>query len=656
MESVDIAIGRLVVHIGEPCGAVLREAAPSERPRFHPVPTPILIQPSLIRGLVGRRGELAEALAALDQDVPVEISGPPGIGKTALLRHIAHHPRASSVDGVVYISARRQSSLDLRHRLFDAFYTADTPCRPTPADIRRGLRDRYALILLDDVSLTQPEIEEVFEAAPRCAFVIAARERILWGETRAIVLAGLLAEDTIALFERELERTLDADERAAATRAAVRLEGHPLRIRQGAALIRARGIPPDAWAEHLTPDTLIAELVTAVDEKERRVLLALAPLAGLPISLQHVAEMAGLTDVEPVLIGLARRGLVARQQSRYRLVDGVADRLRRTDDLKPPVNRVITYFTAWADRQRRNQASLLDAADALGRVQECAMDERRWGETLRFGRQLERPLVAAARWGTWGSVLERCLTAAKAIGDRSVEAWALHQLGTRAVHLADADLARRLLEQAAQLRDELGETAAAAVSRRNLGFIIPKRSDDARREQLTRPFDDAGDDDTFALYERAAPRRVRSSASEAAALVLTVLLLAALGGFAYPALSNRGLLGGNRTEQAPPAPAPAMTASPLPAPPPRETQDVRRANIRIFTARPGSIATKRPTDLCYAVSDAVQTRIEPVLGVVDAVDALTCRRVTPTRTTTYELTAVGRDGVPVSQQVVIVVR
>jgi hypothetical protein len=30
--------------------------------------------------------------------------------------------------------------------------------------------------------------------------------------------------------------------------------------------------------------------------------------------------------------------------------------------------------------------------------------------------------------------------------------------------------------------------------------------------------------------------------------------------------------------------------------------------------------------------------------------------VVPSRTTTYELTAVGRDGVPVSQQVVIVVR
>ena len=81
-----------------------------------------------------------------------------------------------------------------------------------------------------------------------------------------------------------------------------------------------------------------------------------------------------------------------------------------------------------------------------------------------------------------------------------------------------------------------------------------------------------------------------------------------------------------------------------------------RANILIFTARPGSIASARPTELCYAVSEASQARIEPGVGDVTPASALTCRRVAPVRTTTYKLTAHGRDGVPVMQQVVIVVR
>ena len=77
--------------------------------------------------------------------------------------------------------------------------------------------------------------------------------------------------------------------------------------------------------------------------------------------------IAELTDVESVLTALARKSLVATHESRYRLVDGVADRLRRTGDLKPSINRAITYFTAWADRHRRNREQLFEAADALAK-------------------------------------------------------------------------------------------------------------------------------------------------------------------------------------------------------------------------------------------------------------------------------------------------
>ena len=34
---------------------------------------------------------------------------------------------------------------------------------------------------------------------------------------------------------------------------------------------------------------------------------------------------------------------------------GVADRLRRREDLKPWVHRVITYFTAWRDEEGSTQ-------------------------------------------------------------------------------------------------------------------------------------------------------------------------------------------------------------------------------------------------------------------------------------------------------------
>ena len=46
----------------------------------------------------------------------------------------------------------------------------------------------------------------------------------------------------------------------------------------------------------------------------------------------------------------------------------------------------------------------------------------------------------------------------------------------------------------------------------------------------------------------------------------------------------------------------------------------------------------------------------PGVGEVAPVSKLTCLRVAPVRTTTYELSAYGRDNLPVRQQLVIVVK
>jgi hypothetical protein len=94
--------------------------------------------------------------------------------------------------------------------------------------------------------------------------------------------------------------------------------------------------------------------------------------------------------------------------------------------------------------------------------------------------------------------------------------------------------------------------------------------------------------------------------------------------------------------------------APIPSEPPAEATP--SSSILIFTARPGSIATTRSTQICYAVSGASQARIEPSIGEVDPTPTLSCRRVAPRRTTTYELTAYGRDGRHARQQVVVVVR
>jgi hypothetical protein len=673
-----VAVGRFVLRIGEPSGTVVREASRTERVHIHPRPTPILVRPRLIRRLLDRRMEVAAALSALDAGLPVELSGEAGIGKTAILRHLAHHARATSfVDGIAYVRARHQPLTDLLQLVFEAFYESDEISQPTDAEIRRGLRDKQALILLDDVHLTQHELEQVLDYAPHSAFVVATRARCLWGEVRSLALKGLSSEDAVLLLEQELERALDDAERSAAASLCAALGGHPVRILQAAALVRDHGISVDEWARSITPATLIAELIASIDEKERRALLALTALPRVPLTAQHVSGIAELTDIEPALRTLARRGLVDGSESRHRLADGVADQLRRTDDLTPWVNRAITYFTGWAERYRRSPGRLLEESEALLSAQRYAADARRWGEVLRVGILLEGALVTGARWGAWAISLDRSLAAAKALGDRSAEAWALHEIGTRAVCVGNPGTARALLSQAAALRELIDDTTAAAASRQNLGFVLAPAADESRDPMR---FSDLTDVDSFALRGATwSPAQTPSQSSIGRAVLIAVqmILAAGLGFLATVAaferswdvarigsILHRGVEPPTVTDPAAPRPVQAtdVYVSPSPGvrdvltPPPPQDSGPERASILIFTPRPGSIASGGPTRLCYAVSGAVRTRLEPGIGEVPPARTLTCIPVTPVRTTTYGLDAYGRDGYAVRQQLVIVVR
>jgi NB-ARC domain len=690
-----IAVGRYILQIGEPCGAVIHEALRAERAHFRPRPTPILLRPRLIRGFVDRRMDLAAALSALDAGLAVEASGEPGIGKTALLRHLAHHPRAASfADGIVYVSARNQISLDLQQLIFEAFYESGEFCKPTEAEIRRGLQDKHALILLDDVHLPQDELEQVLDIAPRAAFVVATRQRRLWGEMQSLVLKGLPAEDAVLLLEREIERSLDATERSAAATLCAAIGGSPLRILQAAAVIREHGISLDGWARIITQSPIV-NLMASIDEKERRALLALAALPGVPLRALHVSGIAEVTDIEPSLTALVRRGLVVGSQSGHQLADGVGDRLRRTEDLKPGANRAITYFTAWAERHLRSQDILLQESEALLRVQQYAGDARRSGEVLHLGRLLEGPLVVGARWGAWAVTLERCLCAAKAIGDRSAEAWALHELGSRALCLGEASTARALLNQAVKLRETLNDDVAAAASRRNLGFVLPPVFEYST-ERATTPLATVLDLDSLPLRAETPPAIASRNTHSTSVVLSAMLLFAILGGLAYwsqaaglsfrswnlvsigtfvqtgldrarahvatmrtprRAVSEPGVLPRDEpgavssTEE-----AVALAGDLPPSAPGPQAPLTNRASILIFTPRPGSITTGGPTRLCYAVSEALQVRLEPDIGEVAPTRTLTCLRVAPARTTTYQLSAYGRDGHQVTQRLVIVVR
>jgi hypothetical protein len=572
-------------------------------------------------------------------------------------------------DGIVYLSARHQSCADLLNLLFDAFYESDGVQKSTDVRIRRDLRDKRALILLDDVRLAQEELDRLFEIAPGCAFVVATHTRCLWDEGRTLTLAGLDAAQAVSLLERAVERPLEDRERPAAMRLCEGLAGHPLRILQAAALARDGRITFDSGSVAVGPDDLITRLMKSIDERQRRALLALISVPGVPLSVHHISAIAEVSDLEPGIQALLSLGLVVRDNARYQAAPGIADRLRRREDLQPWIHRAITYFTAWTARFQRNPHVLLEEAEALLRTQQSAADTRRSGEVLRIGRLLEGALIVGGRWGAWANVLERCLAAAKATGDRSAEAWALHQLGTRAVCVGDDSVARSLLGQSVAIRETLGDAGALAASRHNLGFVVAPVPVPVRPASPKPPAAPVGIDfDALPLRNATPAMATLRQPRRFGAIAAMALLLAGVGWLAGMAVDGvRSRASTTRPAEPPAIGAPLATTGDAGTqtgavlettadilPPAAEKVDA--SNILIFTARPGATAAGRSTEICYAVKDAFQARIDPGIGNVDPTSTLTCRRVAPARTTTYRLTASGRDGNDHTQSVVVVVR
>jgi LysM repeat protein len=475
--SGQVAVGNYNIQIGSVHGGVVNLNPAERQPAVRPRPAPVMLRPRPFRDMLDRETETSTVTADLQSQRPVQLHGQAGLGKTSLLRHLAYHaPTTPFPDGMIYLSARHISLPDLLQSLFEAFYQSDTLIKPTDAEIRHQLQDKHALIILDDVGLERDEVGALLDAAPACTFLLASTERRLWGEGRALALSGLPPDAALALVERELGRTLTPQERPVAETLCTALEGHPLRLIQAAALAREEGRPLAELAgemHHPSPEqTLLDGQLNSIAEPGRRVLAALAALNGAPLSAEHLAALTGLKEIGPVLDTLRQRGLVQAHSPRYSLTGPLTETLQQAWNLTPWVERALAYFTRWAEAQRADPERLLPEAEPILKTLEWAFNAGRWRDVLRLGRAVEGALALGRRWGAWRQVLQWMLQAAQALGEGVAEAWALHQLGSRALCLGDTASARTSLIRALRLRESLGDRIGTEVTRHNLNLLI----------------------------------------------------------------------------------------------------------------------------------------------------------------------------------------
>jgi hypothetical protein len=470
--SKSIVVGGLVYEASDTASRLRREREPSP-PRLSTAPAARLPLP--LAELLDRESEL-EILRAPPPRL-IELHARPGFGKTSLLRFLAGRPQPELYpDGVIYLGPDSLGGpADLIEALAAELVAGDPTWRPDDPELWELLESRRALLLLDEPPLTAEALQQLRGRFPSCAVVVASSSS---GEvTGALELTGLPTDAGVGLLEQQLGGSTIGAERDAAVRISSAFAGHPLALVQSAGLAREGASLSDLAAELAgSPHERLSELlIESLSEREERVLAALAAVDGASLSAERLSELAEVDPIEPMLDSLERRGLLRRDEKPDR-VAGLAqvnERLQEISDVTGYAEKAVRLFTGLAS----GSLSTDEALDDLGAVFSLlnwANANRRWQEALELVKVAETGLALARRFDAWGHALEHALHAGDQLGDKHAQAWALDRLGNRAALLGDRSAAKEYLQRAATLHASMGESAAAAVTRRNLDLVRPR--------------------------------------------------------------------------------------------------------------------------------------------------------------------------------------
>lgn len=424
------------------------------RPRLRQLP--VAVCPSENPELVGRDAQVALGRAAR-AGAPLQLYGPDGIGKSALVKRLAHALKGGR-DGVVFLRARGRPLDDVRIALYHALWESDVAYLPRPDELPSYLGDRDPLVLLDDLDLDRDDVEALLDTAPRATFIVASDERTLWSRGRAEDVGPLDHAAGTELLERLIGRALSERERAAAEGVAIAAGGVPQRIVEAAALVT----DGHTTLEELVSSPGEVERRTAglaLSDGQRRVLAVLAAVQDATLGAEPLAQVAGADARE--LTQLERRGWIRSASPRYRLAH---DRVADADGAY-----TLVGLARWASHAPPD--AVAGEAEAIVATVDGGIAQDRLDGVLALVHASERKLALAGALGSWERVLRRGLRAAQ-VGVRPLEeGLMLHELGSRAACIGHVDEARKLLLDALDVRVRAGDDSGADLTRHNLGQL-----------------------------------------------------------------------------------------------------------------------------------------------------------------------------------------
>ncbi|MEV4558127.1 BTAD domain-containing putative transcriptional regulator [Kitasatospora sp. NPDC049285] len=268
--------------------------------------------PSAVADFTGRGEELRDLLAAVsDGGAVVLVTGPAGVGKTALAVHAAHRLAERFPDGRIHLGLRepdgsRRSPASLAAELL-RYAGRDTGAAPDPESAAARWRDwlavRRVLLVLDDAP-DEASVRPLLPGTGASSVVVTARTRLAGlAGTHRVDLPPFPLDEALELLDRITGRV--RGDRAAAERVVRACGLLPLAVRvAGLKLTVLRHLPLAEYAQRLADPRVVLDELAVGDLDVRSVVAdewrrlgdvqrsALLRLAALPDPSVFTAERA----------------------------------------------------------------------------------------------------------------------------------------------------------------------------------------------------------------------------------------------------------------------------------------------------------------------------------------------------------------------------
>ncbi|MFG2597595.1 ATP-binding protein [Streptomyces sp. NPDC048462] len=491
-------------HPDEPVRRTPAERTDRERAAAPPVP-PGPPAPQL--PLLERDGERERLVRLLARGRSVRLTGPAGSGRTALLDAVAADCAQLAPDGVVRLNGHKRTVTDLLHGLFDAVHDAPLH-RPDRTLLLETLRTTGAVVVLDDLEFGGAALDELFDATPECAFLLAATPDVAAPDADShleeVFLTGLDRDASVVLMERVVERPLTEEEANWAGDLWFESEGLPLRFVQAGALLRQRDllradstaydeygyldsrpaeaplpaepldVPLPSLGEGAAPAALLASRLSGAAHDTLRFAVA---LGGEVPHQAHLPALVGDTHADAALGELAGCGLLSPAGSRYRLAAGVLAQLAAAgygEDATGRARTAAQHYAWWAGHPSVTPARAVAEADAIVAAMTQLVPGDGAGQTsvaVLLARSASPAFAAGLHWSAWEKALRIGQEAARIAGEVAEEAYFHHELGVLALCTGNPDRARAELETSISMRGALADKPGAVAGRRALALV-----------------------------------------------------------------------------------------------------------------------------------------------------------------------------------------